>query len=333
MSTILRLPPYPITVKYTVPDADAKYVIVIEDVAEQSEVVAYRTSNANKEVTYVLDDDFIKYDKSYALTIHEDLEESGIVLADRGDIVVEDNLEVKRPYVDPTLLAAANNQTSATEIAKYKEYENLARAIIDSITGGFYYEREFFEIVGQEVDYIPLWKRVHKILKVYENTVLVYDVYDEDGPALTDYTYVITKDKTALTKDPVQAEGAINRAERRPARIPIGSSDSFSLFDTEDSGNTMTVTPGVAFPTGIDLILLLETGYKVVPIDIQDATKLLVEDIRCGKLDYYKRYISNYSTDQFKIQYDKRMIEGTGNIIVDKILSKYVNNIVRPGVL
>ena len=333
MSTTLRLPPYPITVKYTVPDADAKYVIVIEDVAEQSEVVAYRTSNANKEVTYVLDDDFIKYDKSYALTIHEDLEESGIVLADRGDIVVEDNLEVKRPYVDPTLLAAANNQTSATEIAKYTEYENLARAIIDSITGGFYYQREFFEIVGQEVDYIPLWKRVHKILKVYENTVLVYDVYDEEGPALTDYTYVITKDKTALTKDPVQAEGAINRAERRPARIPIGSSDSFSLFDTEDSGNTMTVTPGVAFPTGIDLILLLETGYKVVPIDIQDATKLLVEDIRCGKLDYYKRYISNYSTDQFKIQYDKRMIEGTGNIIVDKILSKYVNNIVRPGVL
>ncbi len=333
MSTILRLPPYPITVKYTVPDANAKYVIVIEDVAEQSEVVAYRTSNASKEVTYVLDDDFIKYDKSYALTIHEDLEESGIVLADRGDIVVEDNLEVKRPYVSPTLLAAANNQTSATEIAKYVEYENLARTIIDNITGGFYYEREFLEIVGQEVDYIPLWKRVHKILKVYENTVLVYNVYDEEGPALTDYTYVITKDKTALTKDPVQAEGAINRAERRPARIPIGSSDSFSLFDTEDSGNTMTVTPGVAFPAGIDLILLLETGYKVVPMDIQDATKLLIEDIRCGKLDYYKRYISNYSTDQFKIQYDKRMIEGTGNIIVDNILSKYVNNISRPGVL
>ena len=95
----------------------------------------------------------------------------------------------------------------------------------------------------------------------------------------------------------------------------------------------MTVTPGVAFPAGIDLILLLETGYKVVPMDIQDATKLLIEDIRCGKLDYYKRYISNYSTDQFKIQYDKRMIEGTGNIIVDNILSKYVNNISRPGVL
>ena len=61
----------------------------------------------------------------------------------------------------------------------------------------------------------------------------------------------------------------------------------------------------MAFSEGTDYIILLETGYKVVPIDIQDATKLLVEDIRCGKLDYYKRYIKNYSTDQFKIQYAK----------------------------
>ena len=111
------------------------------------------------------------------------------------------------------------------------------------------------------------------------------------------------------------------------------SSDSFAIFDTEDSGNVQTITAGVGFPNGTDYIFLVETGYKVVPIDIQDATKLLVEDIRCGKLDYYKRYIKNYSTDQFKIEYDKRMIEGTGNIIVDKILSKYVDNIVRPGVL
>ena len=111
---ILRLPPYPLSVTYTVPDANAKYVIVIENVAEQSEVVAYRTSNASKVVSYILDDDFIKYDRSYALTIYEDLEESGIVVADRGDIVVEDNLEILRPYVNPTELATSG---TATDIA------------------------------------------------------------------------------------------------------------------------------------------------------------------------------------------------------------------------
>jgi hypothetical protein len=87
------------------------------------------------------------------------------------------------------------------------------------------------------------------------------------------------------------------------------------------------------FSEGADYILLLETGYKVVPYDIQDATLMLIDDIKCGKLDYYKRYIKNYSTDQFKIEYDKRLIDGTGNILVDKILDKYKETIIRPGVL
>jgi hypothetical protein len=328
MSVILRIPPYPLSVTYTVPDESADYILVIEDVPEQTEVEVFlsgesgQTSSAIGTITYQLTGDFVKYDKSYAVTVYEDID------GERGDIVIEDNLQIERPYVDPNTLG-----TTATEIAEYKQHESLARAIIDSIVDGFYYKRNYLEVVGQETDYIPLWDRTHKILKAYENAELVYDVTDVDGPALGDFNYLITKDKTAITKDPVQATDSLNRAERRPSRIPLAVSDSYALFDTEDSGNTQTITPGVGFQQGTDYIFLLETGYKVVPIDIQDATMLLINDIKCGKLDYYKRYVKNYSTDQFKIEYDKRMIEGTGNIIVDKILSKYVNNIVRPGVL
>jgi hypothetical protein len=60
---------------------------------------------------------------------------------------------------------------------------------------------------------------------------------------------------------------------------------------------------------------------------------MLINDIKCGKLDYYKRYVKMYSTEQFKIEYDKRLLDGTGNILVDKILDKYRNNIVKPGIL
>ena len=330
---ILRLPPYPLSVTYTVPDANTEYVLVIEDVAEQSEVIEYLTSNASSQVTYSLTGDFVKYDKSYSLTIYEDLMESGDVIEDRGDIVVQDNLDISRPYIDPTAYAATFNATTATEIAKYEEYENLARVLIDSITGGFYYSRKYIEPVGQETDYMPIWDKVEKLLKVYENAILVYDTSDANGPALGGWNYLLTKDKTAVIKDPVAAIEGYNRSERKPARIPVAVSDSFTLFDTEDSGNVATITPGVTFPAGTDYIFLAETGYKVVPYDIQDATKMLIEDIKCGKLDYYKRYVKNYSTDQFKIEYDKRMIDGTGNIIVDKILSKYVVSITRPGVL
>jgi len=330
---ILRLPPYPLSVTYTVPDPNTAYVLFIEDIVEQLELVAYVTSNASSKITYSLTDNFIKYDKSYSLTIYEDLMESGDVIEDRGDIVVQDNLDISRPYINPKELAATYGVTTATEIAKYVEYEALARLIIDSITGGFYYSRKYIEPVGQETDYMPVWDKVEKLVKVYENAILVYDLYDIDGPVLGDWNYMITKDKTAIIKDPIAITDGYNRSERRPARIPIAVSDSFTLFDTEDSGNVATITPGVTFPAGTDYIFLAEVGYKVVPYDIQDATKMLIEDIKCGKLDYYKRYVKNYSTDQFKIEYDKRMIDGTGNIIVDKILSKYVVSITRPGVL
>ena len=327
---ILRLPPYPLSVTYTVPDASTDYIIVIEDVADLTEIEESVTSTANSQIVYSLTGDFVKYDKSYALSIYEDAGSSGADLV-RGDIVVEDNLTIERPYINPTTLATSG---TATDIAAYTEYENLARMIIDSITGGFYYDRTYLEVVGQGTDYIPLWKRTHKILKAYENAELVYDLSDTvNGPALKGYNYLITKDKTAITKDPTQFVDSLSRAERKYPSIPVAPSDSISLFDTEDSGNVQTIVPGVAFPEGIDCIFLLETGYKVVPVDIADATKLLIEDVRCGKLDYYKRYVNKYSTDQFKIEYDKRMIDGTGNILVDKILNKYIETIIRPGVL
>lgn len=327
---ILRLPPYPLSVTYTVPDASTDYIIVIEDVADLTEIEESVTSNANSKITYSLTGDFVKYDKSYAVSIYEDAGSSGADLV-RGDIVVEDNLNIERPYVNPTTLATSG---TATDIAAYTEYEGLARSIIDSITGGFYYNRTYLEVVGQGTDYVPLWKKTHKILKAYENAELVYDLSDTvNGPALKSYTYVITKDKSAITKDPLETTDSLNRAERKYPNIPVAPSDSISLFDTEDSGNVQTIVPAVAFPEGIDCIFLLETGYKVVPNDITDATKMLIEDVKCGKLDYYKRYIKNYSTDQFKIEYDKRMIDGTGNILVDKILDKYIETIIRPGVL
>jgi hypothetical protein len=48
-------------------------------------------------------------------------------------------------------------------------------------------------------------KKLTKLLKVYENAQLVYDIDNADGPELLDYTFVITKDKTAITKDPLEA--------------------------------------------------------------------------------------------------------------------------------
>jgi len=321
----LRKPPYPITISYVVPTASSAYYLVIENPGDQTETEVYLTSTSTSKVTYDLDDDFVRYDRSYAITIYEShITSDG---HERGDIVVEDNLDVSRPYLDPASLG-----TTATEITEYTGYEALARAIIDSLTGGFYYRKTWIEVTGQGTDYLPLWVKAYRILKVYESSELVYNSLATPH-SLGSWEYLITKDKSAIIKDPVTATTSFDRSERKPATIPFAASDSIGFFDTGDSGNFQSLTSGVTFGQGTDYILLLETGHKVVPYDIQDATKMLIDDIKCGKLDYYKRYIKNYQTDQFKIEYDPRMIQGTGNIIVDKILSKYISPITRPGIL
>jgi hypothetical protein len=322
---VLRKPPYDSFVSYTV-EPSSSYRVVIKDY-DRNDVVYDDTLEVGpsgilsvswtgiygEDETYY---DFRRYDETYHLEITAE-----------NDIVVEDNITVERPYVDPATLGE-----TASDIATATYNERLARAIIDSITGGFYFKTTWLETTGQGTDYIPVWEKAYKILKVYENAELVYDASLE-VPVLGEWNYLITKDKTAITKDPNYAILDFNRAESAPVGVNMASSDSISMFDTSDSGNTLALKPGVLFNSGTDYLMNLEAGYKVVPHDVQDATAMLINDIACGKLEYFKRYITDYSTDQFKIKIDSAALSGTGNILVDKILDKYITDVKKPGIL
>jgi len=306
---VLRLPPYPISISYDVPDAYTDYLLVIES-ADLTEIEEEVVSNANKKISYSLDNEYVKYDGSYTLTIYEN--GSG----DRGDIVVQDSLEVYRPYVDPNSLGS-----TATEVAEYKKQEFLARTIIDAVLEeGFYYKPKTIEYVGLGTDYAPINYKSSKVLKVYKDNVLWYDS-SLAVPAIFGVTFKLSDNGTAIIKELLDEE--YNRSEQAPLFLPTAQSD---WMGTIGYGNT--------FDNQSDFTFVLETGFKVVPLDIKEATLMLMEDIRCGKLDYYKRYVTSYNTDQFRLQFDKTLLEGTGNLLVDKILSKYIADIrVKIGVL
>lgn len=326
---ILRLPPYPLTISYDVPLPNTNYILVINESARNvNDVTQNVVSTSGSKIEYTLPDQFNSYDESYYLAIYERI--NGLP----GDIVVEDNLDITRPYSDPTKLAIENGSGTATEINEYIKYEALARAIIDSIVpGGFYYERSWYEVNGNGTDYLALWDRVYKILKAYENNELVWDS-NEDPQALGQWNYLLTKDKTAIIKEwNQQMTDSYIRQVGTPKGVPLGESDSLYLYDTEDSPVTLAVAPGVTFPTTFNYLFSLETGYKVIPYDIYDATNMLIDDIKCGRMEYHKRYILDYSTDQYKIKIDKSALDGTGNILVDKILQKYITNFGPLGVL
>jgi len=195
--------------------------------------------------------------------------------------------------------------------------ELISRSIIDTIIpNGFYNHKQVVQAVGQGTDYFSLWFDTNKVLKVWENNTLVYDI---ETPELNTYDYIITLDNSSIQR---VMTNPYNRAEQAPPNIPVARGDlGYYGYGT------------VSFPAGYDYTFILDTGYKAVPPDVEYATKTLVDDIKCGKLDYYKRYVTAYNTDQFRIQFDKSVLDGTGNMLVDKILDKYANTILKPGII
>jgi hypothetical protein len=290
---ILRVPPYDLSVTLDVSSANVVYNYTVVDMADFSEVIGVATSDAFKKVVIPISS---KYDTQYKVTV------------DGEDTYVD----VVRPYVNPN-----EHGNTASEIAAYAEHEELARAIIDSICDvEFYFKKRIVETTGLGVDYIPVWVDAKDVIKVYENNVLLYDASDLENSVTI---FELIQDGSAIT---MQYNDAINRDESARILLPASPTDIAEL-DYSARG----------FPKGWDYRITFEVGYHKVPQDIKRATELLIHDIDCGKLDYYKRYIGAYNTDQFRIQFDKAVFEGTGNLIVDKILDKYRKPIEFVGVL
>jgi hypothetical protein len=300
----LRVPPYPLTLKFDVPTSGDIYTLRLQDLVEHF-VEESNITSANLQITYVIPLSKIEFDRKYEVKILNSDEE----------IVFEDNLDIVRPYTDPNKLG-----TTASEITEAKYNELIARSIIDSfVVDGFYNQKVIVQTVGEGLDYIPLWINAYKVLRVYEKDVLIFDVDEETN----DRYFKLSLDNSAVQEYIPNSTESLNRLEKTLPNLPVSYGDlGYYGWDT------------VTFPTGYDYTLVLDAGYKTIPSDIQAATEMLVNDIKCGRLDQYKRYVEEYQTDQYKVKFNaKKLFNGTGNIIVDQILSKYTKNITRLGIL
>jgi hypothetical protein len=303
---ILRVPPYEtIAVDFVVPSGydNVDMYARITDMADLSvQLLEFLESSSGETIEISLPG---RYDNNYRVEIF-------VVNDGIEDVIYEEFYELIRPYVDPNTLG-----TTASEIAEYTVLELVARSIIDTfVPEGFYNKKVTVVGTGNGSDYFPLWEKVYRVFKVYENNELVYD---RSTPDSNEYDYVITPDRTAIQRVYV---GQTNRYESTAPNLPVASGD-LGYYGYNNVG----------FPQGYDYTFVVDYGYITVPADIEYAQKLLIEDLKCGKLDYYKRYVTAYNTDQFRIQFDKTMFNGTGNFLVDKILEKYVKTITKPGII
>jgi len=316
----LRQPPFPLALNYGSLTADEEYLI---EIYSDDSLLLYSFNVQANEFGVVykeLPKYFERFDGKYSVYLYS-LDESGNPLSTE----VSDTLTINRPYIDPIAMSEDEE-----DIEKNKYNERMARTIIDSITGGFYYKDRTIELTGLGGDFLAVPDRINKVNFVYRNNVKVFDAFADSS--VVQERYIITPDNSAIT---IAKEGVYNRHQSAPQTLPLGASDSFNLYsDSDDPIAALTkIREFDLFPKEYDYVITGEFGWPVVPQDIQDATRMLINDISCNKLQYVSQYIKEYKTDQFTIKYDDLASSGTGNMLVDKILSQYNNNFQRMGVL
>jgi len=316
---LLRQPPFPLAVEYSGLYPEQSHLLQIY--TDKSRLLYSQNIVANEDGTasLYLPDYFNKFDAKYSLYIY--YVENG----EPEDLLVVDTLSIYRPYLN--VVEIIDEEDNLQE-ALYKE--RIARSIIDVITGGFYYTDDTLETVGMGADYLSVPNRINKINQVYRNNVKVYDRHAPEG--VKQDIYIITPDNAAIT---IKKNGVYNRHQSAPQTLPLGASDSFNLYsDSNDPIAALTqIREFALFPKDYDYVVFGEFGWPVVPQDVQDAAKMLFDDLSCNKLQYVSQYIKEYRTDQFTIKYDDLAVKGTGNVIVDQILSQYHNNFYKIGVL
>jgi hypothetical protein len=172
----------------------------------------------------------------------------------------------------------------------------------------------------------------------------VYDNEPDNPETWTNIReYYISPDKGAITMLVPNSNG-INRNQSKPVNTRRGASDSFTVYNTNDSPNfaydvydnktfSEFGTSSSMFPSGWDYVVVVEAGWPIIPLDIKQATRLIINDLKCNNIPYINSYIKDYKSDQFTLKFDDRVFSDTGNRIADKILSAYVRPIYRLGVL
>ena len=326
---ISRVAPFPLSLTIENLEASSDYVVCILSSYGDDFSEIPVTTDANGIATTPLPDYYARYDNDYRLELYED---TGTVDGDgniiRGDLVVVDTLSIHRPYID-----VVTDATSPEDLALAVEYEAIVRAIINAHTDGFTYKRSIVELVGNGSDFLPIMDRLVKVVKVYENNVLVYDAESTDPNWRNITEYSISRDKTAIIEN---VSGELNRYQSSPFSGRQVGSDSFTTADYPYEAPTKVFpeTNWASFPEGWDYTVVIEHGYPIIPSDIQKAAKILYADLKCGNLQYRNSYVKEYeSTNQFKIKIDERAMSGTGNILVDNILSNYPRSIRGIGVI
>lgn len=65
-------------------------------------------------------------------------------------------------------------------------------------------------------------------------------------------------------------------------------------------------------------------GYKEIPDSVKEAAKLLASDYSCREASYRDKYLESMTTADWRLQFNSRSWDYTGNVRADQLLAEFV---------
>jgi hypothetical protein len=246
-----------------------------------------------------LNADVCKYDRNLTVEI-QSIQMSGYS-SDSVDVTI------KRPYATVSEIVSYfdTNKYGASSVLGgdssdfIQKLERKARYLINAYTGNdFKFEYKTVGAYGQNTDLLHLGQRIESFDKIIFDDYLIYDSTEEPVVDLLDVTLAVAPSKFSIK---VVAEG-VNITEwvdQNPLQNP-------SYFGKDSA-----------------YLVRGEYGWKAVPEDIKIAVYELINDFICNDSLYRNKGLKSINNDSFNIQFADGMLNGTGNLYVDALLSQY----------
>lgn len=246
-----------------------------------------------------LNSDTCKYDRSLVVEIQS--------IQINGYSTENIEILVKRPYATVIEIKDyfENNFDQTQSIfhnqsdAFIEKLERKARYLINAYTANeFKFEYKTVGAYGQNTDLLHLGQRIESFDKITSDDLVIYDSTEEPAIDLLGATVGIAPSKFGIK---VVSEG-VNITEwvdQNPLINP-------SYFGKDSS-----------------YLVRGEYGWKAVPEDVKTAVYELINDFMCNDSIYRNKGLKSIQNDSFNIQFADGMLNGTGNLYVDSLLSQY----------
>lgn len=211
-----------------------------------------------------------------------------------------DRNTIVTPYFNAADLTAHDSDFSTLTTAQVIKLERLVRGVIDAYVGhNFGYEEGWVTTYGTGDSVLHSPKKVLTIASLVEGD----DPIDQLG-----YNYRPINQGFDVE--------LIGFGDYDNIKVPASEEHQLTVY-RYTTGRFINNTPYTIYGT---------FGYHSVPYDVNLAALHLAEEFSCDENLWRDRYIKSIAGDGFDIEFRSDAFTGTGSVIADQLLGKYVAN-------